>query len=318
MKKTNKTLLTVVATLALTAGFSSKAEAATYTVQSGDSLWSISQKYNTSVSNLKSINNLSSNTLYVNQVIETSAATTSGSTYTVKSGDSLWGIAHSHGVSVANLMDWNSKSSSIIHVGEKLVVSKSSTSTPQATQNSGSSYTVVSGDSLWAIATRNGISVSNLKAWNNLTSDSIYVGQVLQLTGSTTALAPVKVETTQADLAAKVVAEAKKHVGTPYKWGGTQPGGFDCSGFIYYVHKTAGMNIDRTNTSGYYNQSTLISSPEVGDLVFFSGTYKAGISHMGIFIGNNSFVHASSSGVQITSLDNPYWSKHFTNFRRWK
>ncbi|WP_186576573.1 LysM peptidoglycan-binding domain-containing protein [Aquibacillus kalidii] len=322
MKKTNKTLIAVVATLGIATGFSTKVEAASYTVQPGDSLWAISQKYNTTVSNLKSINNLSSNSIYVNQVIETSETTTStsGSSYTVQSGDSLWGIAHKHGISVSDLMKWNNKTSSIIHVGETLSISQTSNSTTSTESTSNmTTYKVSAGDSLYAIANRFNVSVSNLKSWNNLTTNTIYIGQTLKLTGSTSAPTPtpVKVEQPEENLAAKVIAEAKKHVGTPYKWAGVAPGGFDCSGFIYYVHKTAGMDINRTDTTGYYNQSSTISSPQPGDLVFFSGTYKAGISHMGIYIGDNKFIHASSSGVQITSLSNSYWSKHFTNYRRW-
>ncbi|MDL4838929.1 C40 family peptidase [Aquibacillus rhizosphaerae] len=313
----NKTLLTVVATLAISTGFSNKAAAASHTVQSGDSLWAISQKYNTTVANLKSINNLSSNTVYINQVLETSRnESSSSSTYTVKSGDSLWAIATKHGITVDTLKSLNSKSSNTIYVGEKLVVSGSESNSSSKPENT-TSYKVSSGDTLSHIAKRYGVSISNIKSWNNLSSDVIYVGQTIKLTAPTKTAEPEKVEQTES-LADKVVAEAKKHVGTPYKWAGTAPGGFDCSGFIYYVHKTAGMDISRTSTDGYYSQSTQVSSPKVGDLVFFSGTYKAGISHMGIYIGDNKFVHASSSGVQITSMSNSYWSSHFTNYRTWK
>lgn len=79
----------------------------------------------------------------------------------------------------------------------------------------------------------------------------------------------------------------------------------------------AGKNIPRTSVAGYYDRAQTISNPQVGDLVFFSGTYKSGPSHMGIYVGNNQFLHAgSSTGVTITSLDNPYWSSHFDSFKR--
>ena len=118
--------------------------------------------------------------------------------------------------------------------------------------------------------------------------------------------------------AAKTVASvdtlingAKKLIGVPYKWGGTTPSGFDCSGFIYYVYKQAGYDISRTSAQGYSDRSFYVDSPQVGDLVFFKNTYKQGISHVGIYVGNNQFINASSSGVEITSLNNSYWSKHF-------
>ncbi|WP_019415436.1 cell wall-binding repeat-containing protein [Paenisporosarcina sp. TG20] len=117
----------------------------------------------------------------------------------------------------------------------------------------------------------------------------------------------------------KLVSVAKQYLGTPYVWGGITPSGFDCSGFMYYVHNKAGIDLSRTNTSGYYNMSTRISSPQPGDLVFFSGTYKAGISHMGIYIGNGSFIHSANGGVQIDKVNDPYyWGKYFTSYNRLK
>ncbi|MRH41279.1 LysM peptidoglycan-binding domain-containing protein [Aquibacillus halophilus] len=309
MKKTNKTLLTVVATLAIATGFSTKAEAASYTVQSGDSLWSIAQKHNTSVANLKSINNLSTNNIYINQRLETSRTATTGSYYTVKYGDSLWAIASKHGVSVANLKSWNNKSTNTLYVGETLAVSGSTTSQPVQKITA---YKVSSGDSLFFIAKRYSVSVSNLKSWNSLSSNTIYAGQVLQMQeASQSAPAPVKQEASYAE---KLVAEAKSHVGTPYLWAGTAPGGFDCSGFIYYVHNKVGETISRTSAANYYNQATKVSNPEVGDLVFFSDTYKPGISHMGIYVGNGEFVHASSSGVTVSKVNSSYWGKYFTGY----
>ncbi|GAA0341099.1 hypothetical protein GCM10008931_35790 [Oceanobacillus oncorhynchi subsp. oncorhynchi] len=114
-----------------------------------------------------------------------------------------------------------------------------------------------------------------------------------------------------------LISVGKNQQGDPYVWGGSSPGGFDCSGFIYYAYNQAGKNIPRTSVAGYYDRAQTISNPQVGDLVFFSGTYKSGPSHMGIYVGNNQFLHAgSSTGVTITSLDNPYWSSHFDSFKR--
>ncbi|MGB2991683.1 MAG: cell wall-binding repeat-containing protein [Paenisporosarcina sp.] len=116
----------------------------------------------------------------------------------------------------------------------------------------------------------------------------------------------------------KLVAKAKQYLGTPYVFGGTTPSGFDCSGYIYYVHNAAGIKLTRTNTSGYYSMTTKVSSPQPGDLVFFSNTYKAGISHMGIYIGNGSFIHAGGDKVQINKVTDYYWKDKFTSYNRFK
>ena len=116
----------------------------------------------------------------------------------------------------------------------------------------------------------------------------------------------------------KLVEKAKQYLGTRYVFGGTTPSGFDCSGYIYYVHNAAGIKLTRTNTSGYYSMTTKVSTPQPGDLVFFSNTYKAGISHMGIYIGNGSFIHAGGDRVQINKVTDYYWKDKFTSYNRFK
>ncbi len=108
-----------------------------------------------------------------------------------------------------------------------------------------------------------------------------------------------------------LVQTALNQTGAPYAWGGTSPSGFDCSGFINYVFNSQGKSIPRTAQAMYDASSK--GSPSVGDIVFFSGTYDSGsyISHAGIYIGNNEFVHAGSRGVETASLNNSYWSQHY-------
>ena len=113
----------------------------------------------------------------------------------------------------------------------------------------------------------------------------------------------------------KIVAKAKKYLGTPYVWNSTDPDvGFDCSGFVYYVYNSLGYKMPRTQ-SKMYAQGTPVSKKNLqpGDVVFFQNTYKEGISHCGIYVGDSKFIHASSSGdvVKISSLDTNYYIEHY-------
>lgn len=357
----NKIAFSVIASgsLALFAGVADAEASPTYTIQSGDSLWKIASQHNVSVTNLKTWNNLSSDAIYPNQVIKVAAsatgstvtvpapapaapaptqpATGSTATYTVKSGDTLSKIASIHKTTVSKIQSLNNISGHLIFPGQKLKVDAAAatptvsaptppaaaTPAPAPAQTAGTArtYQVVSGDTLTGIAYRNGISVTQLMNWNALTSSMIRVGQVLKIENSTAApsqTTPVSNPAPPAatDTIGKLVETAKSLVGTPYVWGGSTASGFDCSGFIYYVYNQAGIKIPRTNTTGYDARSYDVNSPQVGDLVFFENTYRPGISHMGIYIGNNQFIHAGGDQVQITSLSNSYWSKHYAGFKR--
>ncbi|MFZ3579398.1 LysM peptidoglycan-binding domain-containing protein [Virgibacillus sp. DJP39] len=307
-----KMVMTLTATAVLTAGWASHSEAATYTVQNGDSLWSIAQKYNTSIADLQSINQLSNTIIYPNQVLQT--ASISNQIYTVQSGDNLSSIAKRYGTSYTRIMELNSLSSTVIYPGQTLTIE--GTEGTNTLHNDSSVYHVQAGDSLWGISHEFGISVSDLMTWNNLSSSTIFVGQALNTKGSTDESTENEVQTDYS--VTTLISVGKSLAGTPYQWGGTTPSGFDCSGFIYYLYNQAGKDLARTNAQGYFNQSFYVDQPAKGDLVFFEGTYKSGISHMGVYIGNNKFVHTSSSGVQVTSLDNSYWSKHFHSYKRFE
>lgn len=117
-----------------------------------------------------------------------------------------------------------------------------------------------------------------------------------------------------------VANSALSYRGMPYIFGAESPSrGFDCSGLVSYVLRKKGLHPPRTS-SGQAHYGTPVSRSQLkpGDLVFFSGTYKGGVSHVGIYIGNNKFVHAAnpSKGVRVDSLSSSYYAKHYYGARR--
>ena len=116
----------------------------------------------------------------------------------------------------------------------------------------------------------------------------------------------------------QLVAEAKNYLNVPYVWGGTTPKGFDCSGFTQYVYKQLGYSIKRTAAQQLTCGTEVTGSLQPGDLVFFTNTYAttAAASHVGIYMGDNLFIHAANGGVKITSLNHEYYAPRYNGARR--
>ena len=118
---------------------------------------------------------------------------------------------------------------------------------------------------------------------------------------------------------ARIVSFSKEYLGKPYVWGASSGKAFDCSGFTMYLFKKFNISLDHTATSQFNSGAKVEKSKLMpGDLVFFT-TYKAGPSHVGMYIGNNKFIHASSGEdkVTISSLDQNYYSKRYLGARRY-
>jgi cell wall-associated NlpC family hydrolase len=118
----------------------------------------------------------------------------------------------------------------------------------------------------------------------------------------------------------RIVRSALTYRGAPYRRGAMGRGGaFDCSGFTKYLFDHEGASLPRT-AADQYRRGTPVSREELrpGDLVFFKNTYKAGISHVGIYIGEGRFIHAASTrtGVRVDTLDKPYYVNHYAGARR--
>jgi len=120
-------------------------------------------------------------------------------------------------------------------------------------------------------------------------------------------------EPAPASNAGGVIGKAQQYLGMPYVWGSASPskGGFDCSGFISYI-----FGVGRQDVNGYWNSVSKVSSPQPGDLVFFQGTYKAGPSHIGIYVGNGQMIHASDKGIAYGDINSSYNKKHFLGYGR--
>lgn len=259
-----------------------------------------------------------------------STAPRSGSTYTVRQGDTLSFIASRFHTSWTSLAALNHLANpNWLAVGQVLQVPGGSSRTSVLNAVPGIStttYRVQSGNTLSAIASRFSTTWQALAQLNHLPDPNLLlVGQVLQVRGqasssntsaSSSVALPVQSSALSFDQA--IVNTAKPYLGAPYLWGGTTPQGFDCSGFTQFVFAKNGVNIPRTSWAQYTDAQSIPRSALVpGDLVFFN-TYASGASHVGIYVGSlggyrQAFIDAPAPGqtVMIQNLNNVYWVRHY-------
>lgn len=188
-------------------------------------------------------------------------------------------------------------------------------------------YTVKSGDNLWAISMKFGTTVENLKKTNNLNSTFLKIGDKLII--QTASIPNDNLQTANDQPtpsrsgnpldSSRIIEKAQEYLGTPYRYGGQSPGGFDCSGFVRYIY--AQFNIDLPhNAAAQYNNGSEVSKADLlpGDLVFFACGGRS-IDHVGIYSGNDQFIHSSSprsGGVINSSLSNGYYGGNYVGGRR--
>jgi cell wall-associated NlpC family hydrolase len=294
----------------------------TYVVQSGDSLSMIGARFNLSASQLKSINHLTTDTIYVGQTLNVRGAQPNAAMTKVSAA------------STVNAGQQDAESNS--KVTEKPVVSSNSTATekqavgsnstaaekPVAASNStAAEKQAVTSNSTAAetpVAPPNSTAAEKPEVMSNSTAVEKPVGE----SNSTVAEKPVaefnstvaeKPAVTSASKVQAIIDEAEKYIGSPYSWGGNTPAGFDCSGFTKYVFNNVGVSIPRTAAS-QWDAATPVNSPSIGDLVFFE-TYKVGPSHVGIYLGNNKFISAAAQGVVISDMTATYWKTRYLGAR---
>jgi murein DD-endopeptidase len=121
-----------------------------------------------------------------------------------------------------------------------------------------------------------------------------------------------KVEAATYNYHTKAIAVAKANLGVHYRWGGTSPAGFDCSGLVKYSYARAGRTLNRTAAQMYYSNGYKVRYAHPGDLLFFAPNKASRPTHVAIYLGSGKMIMASSSrGVIITSTSNVYWKPRY-------
>jgi cell wall-associated NlpC family hydrolase len=241
-------------------------------------------------------------------------------------GDTLHAIARKYSVPVSELRELNGLDSSILRIGQRLLLRHTK---PQ-------SYTVRKGDSLYKIARQFDVSLDNLREINDLDSDSLKPGQKILLDHETEPQTTKQYDTIlsqgmrmqeepqnepepkEQELHDRLIVFAKKLLNIPYRFGGNSIFGIDCSAYVQKVYSLIGINIPRSARQQFTEGDPVDKSElSIGDLVFFK-TYASFPSHVGIYLGNNLFIHASSKSKKVTidSLDTPYYIKRYIGAKR--
>ncbi len=331
---------------------SQKSKQIEYKVESGDTLFSIARKYKVTISDLVKLNKLGSSKLIhpgdilkipSNSYLEAAkkaVKTNNKTVYKVQKGDTLYSIAMKYNMRVDTLRELNNlKKRPKLKPGMELTVIGKPV-TKKKDNKLPTKHIVKSGDTLWSIAKRYGLTVSQLRLLNpKIRTKGLRKGSVL-IVSKKRALRLSKLSNKRkvrlkgllsrykqrgsynARGSRNVVEYAKRFLGVRYRWGATGNGAFDCSGFTQYVMRHAkGRIIPRVSRrQAYYGKYVSRRNLRPGDLIFFdtSRRRRGYVNHVGIYIGNGKFIHASSGKhrVVITSLNKPFYRSRFMWGRR--
>lgn len=251
------------------------------------------------------------------------------SVHIVKKGDTLLYLSKKYSIPVNELRELNNLRSSKLKLGQKLTLRNTGPKT----------YTVKKGDNVYKIAKRFDIDIDELKEMNGLETDLLKPGQKVLLEHETETDEPKTYnailsqafshsnieeelmqvsESEEYGMKDRLILFAKKLLDIPYRFGGNTLLGIDCSAYVQKVYSLVGINISRSARQ-QFTEGNPVDKEElsIGDLVFFR-TYASFPSHVGIYLGNNLFIHASSRSKKVTidSLETPYYIKRFIGAKR--
>ncbi|MFI5295457.1 MAG: LysM peptidoglycan-binding domain-containing protein [Thermodesulfovibrionales bacterium] len=249
-----------------------------HTVRKGETIASISKKYAISTDELKELNNLKSSKLRKGRKLLVKHI--GPKTYTVKKGDTLWNIAKKFDMEADDLMRLNEMESPSLPVGQKLYLEEK-------------------------------VDPATADTYSEVIGKRVNIDEELKKVSESE-------EFTEKPMPDKLVTFAKKLVNIPYKFGGNSILGIDCSAYVKKVYGLLGIQLPRTAREQFQTGETVDKDElSIGDLVFFR-TYASFPSHVGIYLGNDLFIHASSRGKKVTidSLETPYYLKRFIGGKR--
>jgi peptidoglycan endopeptidase LytE len=261
----------------------------THMVKKGDTLKSVAKKYKVSVSDLKRTNNLKNGKLKPGQQIVIKSKNRAPNTYTARKGDTVRKVAKRFKLSVDELKEINGLKGNSLKSGQKLCLVKTSSDKQEDSPRPGGIYIE--------------------KASPAVTSARLE--EVKELSTSEDVLDDL-------DIKERLILFAKKMLHLPYRFGGNGSFGLDCSAYVQKVYGFIGQNIPRSAREQFtLGESVDKDNLTIGDLVFFR-TYASFPSHVGIYLGNNLFIHASSLAKKVTidSLESPYYFRHFIGAKR--
>jgi cell wall-associated NlpC family hydrolase len=246
------------------------------------------------------------------------------SIYTVKHGECVWDIAKQHGVPYRSVLNANRLSEqSLVRAGQQLTIpSKGSAGSthaesPETVESVAKrTYVVRRGDTLAEIARHFGVTVRALAGENAIPNPNlIRAGRTLRIPASGE---PVAQRGKRTGGNSDLVESALGYRGVPYRYAGMSTRGMDCSGLVARVLLNHGIRAPH-NSAALCGIGEKVSTNDLksGDLVFFN-TRGSGISHVGIYMGDGKFVHASSSGgkVEVDRLDTGYYKRRLVGARR--
>ena len=324
-----------------------------YTIKRGDNPSTIAKRFNVSAQDIIRANNLRPDNLKPGTKIvipvpekkqdvktakkhskthttDTTPVKTTGITdkslyHTVKNGDTLSAISKKYSLSINEIKEINNLTSAKLRLGQQLIVK----------QIGLKAYTVKKGDTIYKIARKFSIDADELKNINGLDTDSLKPGQKIllepegELDELSTTFSHVRTDEEIKNIAEskelgemgmkdRIILFAKKLLNIPYRFGGSSLLGIDCSAYVQKVYGLLGIDLPRSAREQFHIGETIDKDDlSIGDLVFFK-TYASFPSHVGIYLGNDLFIHASSKNRKVTidSLSSPYYLKRFIGAKR--